>query len=199
MLIITYIILVQAMIESCAGHNSTIPAALQRYCPQRGTRGFVYSEQLVLFESLAYYLDDPLLYYDSTAGFDPLRFAYDAPCEVIDAFLRSLDSHGAGGSGIDTRVLPFTARDLGCEGHARTIHLYSAIQPFKKLHPLFDKALSGILAADPYARILVTRGARFLTYRWMRLFNITKAEINQRFVFLPRIPHDQNLKLLSLV
>ena len=150
----------------------------------------------MLFESLAYYLDNPLLYYDSTAEFDPLRFAYDASCGVIDAFLRSLDSYGTGDS---ARVLPFTARDLGCEGNTRTIHLYSAIQPFKKLHPLFDKALSGILAADPYARILVTRGARFLTYRWMRLFNITKAEINQRFVFLPRIPHDQNLKLLSLV
>ena len=150
----------------------------------------------MLFESLAYYLDNPLLYYDSTADFEPLRFAYDAPCEVIDAFLRSLDSYGTGDS---VHVLPFTARDLGCEGNTRTIHLYSAIQPFKKLHPLFDKALAGILAADPNARVLVTRGAKFLTSRWMRVFNMTEAEIAQRFVFLPRIPHDLNLKLLSLM
>ena len=182
--------------EACAGHNTSIPAALQRYCPQRGIRGFVYSEQLVLFESLAYYLDDPLQYYDSTADFEPLRFAYDAPCEVIDAFLRSFDIYGPGDS---VHVLPFTAKDLGCEGNTRTIHLYSAMQPFKKLHPLFDEALAGILAADPNARILVTKGAKILTSRWMRVFNMTEVEIKQRFVFLPRIPHDLNLKLLSLV
>ena len=118
---------------------------------------------------------------------------------MIDAFLKSLDIYGTGGSGIDTRVLPFTAKDLGCEGNTRTIHLYSAIQPFKKLHPLFDEALAGILVTDPHARIIVTKGARILTSRWMRVFNMTEAEIAQRFVFLPRIPHDLNLKLLSLV
>ena len=115
---------------------------------------------------------------------------------MIDAFLRSLDNYG---SGTDKHVLPFTATDLGCEGNTRTIHLYSAMQPFKKLHPLFDEALGGILSADPNSRILVTRGAKILTSRWMRVFNMTEAEIAQRFVFLPRIPHDQNLKLLSLV
>ena len=48
----------------------------------------------------------------------------------------------------------------------KKIHLYGCMQLPKKMHPAFDRILSGVLKADPTGLILVMERARDLMPRW---------------------------------
>ena len=146
-----------------------------------------YTEQVVLFDSLGYFIDSPLTYYPETRDFDPIRYAFESPCIELD---RSLHEWG---------IYPnVTAAMLGCGGVPRSSHLYIAIQNPKKMHPIFDEVLRLLIEKDPTSKILVDDRMPCLVPRWRSTLRLTEEEIFDRFVFVPRLEHRQYLKLVSL-
>ena len=158
------------------------------------TAPLLYTEQVVLFDSLGHYIGDPLTYYAETRDFDPVAFAYDASCRFVDSKLQQW------------RLFPnITAAMLGCREdgsstlrNTRDSHLYTCIQNPKKMHPSFDPVLGGIIRRDPKAKILVDYRIPCLIPRWRASWNLTEEEILERFVFVPRLEHRQYLQLVSL-
>lgn len=152
-----------------------------------------YTEQVVVFDSLGYFIDSPLTYYPSTRDFDPLKFAYESTCNVLDQKFQQW--------GLYPNI---TGRTTGCRLESnlprtsRIAHLYSCIQNPKKMHPSFDAVLRRIIQRDPLAKILVEYRTPSLIPRWMHTLNLTEEQIYQRFVFVPRIEHSQYLQLISL-
>jgi len=146
-----------------------------------------YTEQVVLFDSLGYFIDSPLTYYPETRDFDPIRYAFESPCDELDLSLQEW--------GIFPNV---SATMLGCGGAPRSSHLYIAIQNPKKMHPTFDQVLRLIIERDPTSKILVDDRMPCLVPRWKSTLRLTEKEIFERFVFVPRLEHRQYLKLVSL-
>ena len=153
-----------------------------------------YREQLVVFDSLAYFIQNPLTYYPETTNFDPIAFAYEASCEYLDTKFSEW--------GIFPNI---TARKIGCrvddslpERTKRESHIYICIQDPKKMHPSFDPILAGIIRRDPNAKILVDHRMPSLIPRWLISLNITEKEIMERFIFVPRLKHQEYLQLVAL-
>lgn len=158
------------------------------------TAPLLYTEQIVLFDSLGHFIGDPLTYYPETRDFDPVAFAYEASCRALDSKLQEW--------GLSPNI---TAGMLGCRvdgpSTARTMrnsHLYTCIQNPKKMHPSFDPVLGGIIRLDPKAKILVDYRIPCLIPRWKASWNLTEADILERFVFVPRLEHRQYLQLVAL-
>ena len=161
--------------------------------PSKGTSvTSVYSEQLVLFESLGFFIDNPLTYYPETLNFDPLAVAFDSPCDALDLKFQ------------EWQLYPnLTARMLGCRDvngvwKQRTSHMYIAIQNPKKMHPLFDEVLLRIIQHDIHAKILMEHQMPCLIPRWKKTLNLTEEQVYNHFVFVPRLEHRQYLHLVSL-
>ena len=163
-----------------------------------------YSEQLVVLESLGYFLESHLEIYDEPI--EPLGLAYESSCDHVNARLQAW--------GFSPNV---TAEQLGClqsdAGGTRTprsVNLYACIQIPKKMHPSFDVVLAGILRADPRAVIMV--GHKFSAFfpRLLERANIeldavnsdmsrfTIEELHRRVLLVPRLPHFDYQQLLSL-
>lgn len=182
--------------------------------------GFHYTEQLVLFDSLGYYIPHPIeMYKDSNDDVNKIKLfmSYrgnstqhdnknEVSCSVLNDKLRSWE------------VYPFiSAEGLGCRANIkRQYHVYSCMQLVKKLHPDFDEVLINLLRLDPTAKVLLLEGSRVIVerlrdnskYESMRksVCSYYKTEeqtrcdelIANRFVFVSRLPHIDYLGLLSL-
>lgn len=119
-----------------------------------------------------------------------------------------------------------TARDIGCvsvlfnypqpgdnrysgENNSRTavsaqlqyfprkFHLYGCMQMVKKLHPIFDKVLLGILRADPTAKIILMERAVNIVPRLLQ-YSVSEGELFDRLLFVRRQTHAEYLMLTSL-
>ena len=77
-------------------------------------------------------------------------------------------------------------------------HLYGCPQTLFKFHPDFDRALAGILDADPNAELILIEGR---VPRWTndlkRRLRRTLPEAGRRVRFLPALPNASFLKLLA--
>ena len=90
-----------------------------------------------------------------------------------------------------------------CADILRNIHLYGSLQSLMKMHPLFDRAIVGILRADPSAVILLLRNNRQLAWH-RRLRNRLLTALQQsnerhlieRVVFVNQRPHAEYMQLL---
>ena len=162
---------------------STIPEACMSY----GHNALYYTEQVVLFESNAFHVQDFALYHFESEN-DVLMLHVGKHCDNVTSFFESLG-------------LPISSTDLGCGDDAfitPRLHLYNCIQHGKKMHPDFDKALYGIWKSDPKAVFLLNNGFRDnLIKRWKKNWNITERDIYDKFFFLPRLDHGKYLRLLS--
>lgn len=167
---------------------SAAPFNLERHCNNNFAGS--YSEQLVLFDSLGYFLDDPLTMYPET--FDPIAMAFASPCQALDKML-----HAWG-------LFPnMTSHDVGCISEngnllPRRSNIYVCIQIPKKMHPTFDRVLASILASDKAAKILLHYGTRSLLPRWEQSLGLHSDELHRKLVFVPRLAHDEYLKLVAL-
>ncbi len=178
--------------------------AVRSGCAEGPGAPVFYSEQLVLMESLGYFLESHLEIYEEPVR--PLELSYESTCGHVNARL--------GAWGLHPNV---TAEQLGClvggmegERTSRSINLYACIQIPKKMHPSFDPVLAGVLRADPRAKILV--GDKFAAFfpRLLERANhdldavnsplprFTMAELHRRILLVPRIHHFDYQQLLSL-
>ena len=137
------------------------------------TRGLlVSSEQLVVMDSLSYFLEEHIDIYDQPVR--PLGLSYEASCEEVNERLAKW--------GFYPNV---TAEQLGCiigvdrsgdiQRVATSVRLYSCIQIQKKMHPSFDPVIAGVLRSDPKALIMVE--AKFRTF-FPRLLERANSEYN---------------------
>lgn len=90
-----------------------------------------------------------------------------------------------------------------CADTLYNIHLYGSLQSLMKMHPLFDRAIVGILRADPSAVILLLRNSRQLAWhRRLRnrlltaLQQTNESHLVERVVFLNQRPHAEYMQLL---
>ena len=190
---------------SCLGLKDLhAPLAVSSGCAEGPGAPVFYSEQLVLMESLGYFLESHLEIYDEPVR--PLELAYESTCEHVNTRLEAW--------GLRPNV---TAEMLGClmaesdnKRIYRSINLYACIQIPKKMHPSFDPVLAGVLRADPRAIIMV--GNKFAAFfpRLLERANhdldainsplprFTMEELHKRILLVPRIPHFDYQQLLSL-
>lgn len=90
-----------------------------------------------------------------------------------------------------------------CADILYNIRLYGSLQSLMKMHPLFDRAIVGILRADPSAVILLLRNNRQLAWH-RRLRNRLLTALQQsnerhlieRVVFVNQRPHAEYMQLL---
>jgi hypothetical protein len=148
----------------------------------------VYTEQVVVFDSLSYYLADPIDFYRDERVQEIRTFA------SFRSRLRRQQLHDAGGvastgnyascahltqrlESINLSSDILSAQDLGCQdqegagGHVypRRVHLYHNLQYIKKMHPIMDDILLTIIEYDHAARILCD--IAYVTHVLLRLFN----------------------------
>lgn len=77
-------------------------------------------------------------------------------------------------------------------------HVYLCPQTLFKFHPDFDALLAGILNADPAAELVLLEGrVRHWTEQLKRRFERTLPEAGRRVRFLPALPREEFLTLLS--
>lgn len=93
-----------------------------------------------------------------------------------------------------------TRADLGLpEG----VPLYASPQSLFKFHPEFDALLRGILDADPHGYVLLNQAHHPYYRSWEEMlrqrFTRTMPHVADRIVFLPRLEHDDYLRLHDLV
>ena len=209
----------------------------------------LYSEQTVLFDSLAYFMSAPVdMYSGDTYTVELLRMfasnrlpifggpsesepiAYDSnrlfyrlqPSYFIEEEQRDVPTALLTCEELDDKLSRWgirsniSARDIGCynkvfanasdstttyEVVVGEVVLYSCIQTVKKFHPLFDAALLGILERDPMGKILVFDSFKAVLPR-LSLSLVSPfsylSELSDRFIFVPRLPHEEYLSLLSL-
>lgn len=161
-----------------------------------------YSEQLVVMDSLSYFLEEHIDIYDQPVR--PLGLSYEASCEEVNERLAKW--------GFYPNV---TAEQLGCiigvdrSGNIKraptSVRLYSCIQIQKKMHPSFDPVIAGVLRSDPKALIMVE--AKFRTF-FPRLLEKANSEYNatpftmeglhRRILLVPRLPHFDYQQLISM-
>lgn len=105
------------------------------------------------------------------------------------------------GLGIDYArpVLSDTAKDRAALGLPLDSHLYACPQTLFKFHPDFDQVLAEILLADPLGEIVLLDGRLpEWTHRLKRRFRRTLPEQGRRVRFLPALPREDFLSLLSV-
>lgn len=153
-----------------------------------GSSIHMYTEQIMLLDSIGYYMSDPLLLYDDMKQWVDDLIVGELNCREVDELMSSLG-------------LPLRAASLvtSCaSADAPQLHLYSCIQIIKKMHPVFDKILFGILEHDPSAIILLSHSAQDLLPRWELSFPHLFPAAYSQLIFMPRLPHYDYLRLLSL-
>ena len=148
-----------------------------------------YTEQLVVFDSLAYFLDSHLLIYREPIT--PLALAFDSPCDELNARLRKWGVH-----------VQLQAEQIGCIATSgqrlpRVRRIYTCIQIPRKMHSSFDAAVVGLLHSDPAAILLVEARTKQFFPRWLRA-GVSEADLEARVVLIPRLSHPNYLQLLSL-
>jgi hypothetical protein len=128
-----------------------------------------YSEQLVVMDSLSYFLESHLLIYEEPVV--PLQLSYSSSCATVNGKLRKwgffpnitaeqlgciMVDHSPDAEG-DVSVGPGTktSTDSPPKRTSRSVNLYTCIQIPKKMHPSFDPVIAGVLRADPQAVIMV--------------------------------------------
>ena len=152
---------------------------------------YYYTEQLVLFDSLGYFLDDPM----EEFGYDKNEFITGrSSCEDLDEYFQSLgvypniSSHGVGCTSVERN-----------RTYDRVYHIYASVQLVKKMHPLYDQVLVGIIRLDPPAKILLLDKARSIIPRLLKQLNSSNEnDIYRNFVFLPRAEHKKYINMLLL-
>lgn len=214
--------------QVCKGYNSTnsmfmrskeeselvvcdalLSGSMEGKCSSSGSAGLAgaYSEQLVVFDSLGYYLDDSLLLYNQPPfPFDPVSLAYTTPCTELDKMFRrwglfpNISSKHLACSCHPKDVADETIQDCTnyIKSRNRGRHLYALIQLPKKMHPSFDPVIAGILAADPKSVILLHHQTLSLMPRWLTTLQQSAETLWTRLVFVPRLDHAEYLQLLSL-
>ena len=155
-----------------------------------GAVGAHYTEQLVVFDSMAYFLESMLHLYK--VKIEPLALSFDSPCEALDAKLAQWGLHPQ-----------VRAEELGCRPAVgaprttRTKRLYACIQIPRKMHTSFDAVLLGVLRQDPSAVLLLEGRVKQFLPRWTKA-GMTSHDLQHRLVLLPRLAHPEYLQLLSL-
>lgn len=165
-----------------------------------------YSEQLVIMDSLSYFLEEHLNIYDEPVH--PLGLSYESSCEEVNERL------------IKWGFYPnVTAEQLGCvvrEGDDspfsgnihrtnRSVNIYACIQIQKKMHPSFDPVIAGVLRSDPQAVIMVEAKFRTFFPRLLESANseyldkpFTLEELHRRILLVPRLHHFDYQQLISM-
>lgn len=190
--------------------------------------GFSFTEQVVVFDTLGYFLYDSTNIYKEMHHeiFNKLSLLsnYRSPdkylnnsienipidffCDDIDVILKN---HG---------IYPnISARGIGCYEkkntnkatsksvhnnilikHYRQYHIYGCLQHVKKFHPSFDKVFIGIMKLDPNAKILLLDQSRHIIPRILSNYpEISSDMLYDTFVFLPRLQHHHYLSVLSFI
>jgi predicted O-linked N-acetylglucosamine transferase (SPINDLY family) len=91
-------------------------------------------------------------------------------------------------------VAPLTRAMLGLDEDTT---LYVCPQTLFKLHPDFDAVLAEILRRDRRGRLVMIEGpSRHWSRDWRARFAHAGADVADRVVFLPRMPHADFLRLL---
>ncbi|GMH79407.1 hypothetical protein TrLO_g3599 [Triparma laevis f. longispina] len=75
------------------------------------------------------------------------------------------------------------------------LHYYALLQYSKKIHPMLDDAILGIVRGDDEGRVLMLEGSRVHVSRW-RESGWSEDEIS-RILFVGRMPHTDFLNLIS--
>ncbi len=160
-------------------HNDSVDS--QNECYNKNI--ISYSEQVILFDSLGYYLEDPIDMYKKTdedvdapalltkysqyrAPMGNMSVSHDKItiyCEEIDIFfqeinniLKSEDNH------LVQSINTLNSSEFGCIDktglvHYKRHHYYICIQLVRKMSPIFsNKILLGIIENDPLAKIIVS-------------------------------------------
>jgi len=211
--VIDYSVVSANMLTSLRSMTATVAPSIEECIRQtcsnllgsgapRSCLGIHYTEQLVLFDSLAYYLDDPLGLYNEPP-FDIESFSKKSFCEKMDMLLRDISTYS---TNQEADEILLSLQGLSCSSGSMRVaspwqgryRLYMCMQLIKKMHPRFDRALASILLLDPLAKILVTDRAKDLVPRWTRTMNMTAEELQRRFVFIPRLAHRDYVTLLSM-
>ena len=161
---------------------------------------FQYYEQLVTFESQAYYLNDPTTFVDENQYTDHIVHINHTfstiSCEKTNEFLKRI--------GIYPNI---TAEGIGCmpiksfgaNVSQESYRVYMVMQMYKKMHPAFDLVLTGIVSKDPSAKILMMDGSRSIIPRILKILDYQSPEfIFKNFVFVKRTEHYEYLKLMKL-
>lgn len=95
--------------------------------------------------------------------------------------------------------VPTLIKPRSAFGLKETDHVYLCPQNLFKFHPDFDEILSGILDADPQARLVLKRGN---ASRWATLllerFNRTMPRVLDRVMVLPPQPGDDFINLMAV-
>ena len=153
-----------------------------------------YTEQLVVFDSLAYFLADHLNIYK--VPIDPLKIAFHSTCAEITTMLHKW--------GLSSQI---AAEELGClkdspeqgqgERTKHTLHLYACIQIPRKMHTAFDAVIVSVLKRDPHAKILMEQRVKQFYPRWIAA-GLDQQTIDHRIILIPRMAHPDYLRLLSL-
>ena len=103
-------------------------------------------------------------------------------------------------SSIQTQTQTRTRRVRKSKGK---VHLYACIQIPRKMHPLFDAVIVGVLKKDPISRILldwrIDKNDKFIS-RWVLAaqaidMDITERQLRERLVFIPRLPHYEYMQV----
>ena len=142
-----------------------------------------YSEQVILFDSLGYYLEDPIDMYKKTdedvdaPALLTTYSQYRAPttnasvsydnitiyCEDIDLFFQKINNVlKSEDNRLVQGVNTLNSSEFGCIDktglvHYKRHHFYICIQLVRKMSPIFsNKILLGIIENDPLAKIIVS-------------------------------------------
>lgn len=207
-----YSIISSGMLQSFRESTQHLDEDLEgsKDCTEGRSGKFEYKEQLVLFDSLGYYLDDPASFYGEDILHE-LQITSNGSisnlCEVTNELLRGVGIYpniSAQGIGCVSRHPTFspvenTAPSFHYTKIERSYNVYGCMQLAKKFHPSFDQVFVGILRLDPHAKFLLLGSCRMIIPRLMHALNYTHEEqIYKNFVFVPRTPHQTYLKLLTL-
>ena len=168
-------------------------------CNIQGPSANTYVEQLVLFDTLSYFIRDPVKYYKGANNFlntRTIKLATLTQCQDLDDYLNN----------IQLSNWNITSTSLGCnssnnnESNSNSIRLYMLIQTSRKIHPLMDEAILQILNSDSGARIIVNKASKnVLVYRTSKLAPLYLNDVMSRVIPIEnRMEHKNYLKLLSL-
>ena len=163
---------------------------------------FNYYEQLVAFDSQAYYINDPKTFLDENLYTDHMVQVNDTlsanSCKKTNDFFKKI--------GVYPNI---TAESIGCIASETsnvgakiiqgTHRVYMVMQMHKKMHPAFDLVFKGILHKDPKAIFLMMDKSRSIIPRILKVIDYNNAElIYNNFVFVKRTEHHDHLKLMKL-
>ena len=122
----------------------------------------------------------------SVVLFDTLTTSPDllSTFETISDLPGTMDSFG----------LPSYIMESDNPGDVRKVNHYALLQYSKKLHPVIDAVIKGVLAADPNGVVVLLEGSRRHIPRFARTMS---EDAIDRILFVPRMPRESILKLLS--